>query len=98
LGKYIIPGLFCGVLSAILQTINLGKNQRDLFQINPRNNFTHGGLQMAAVGLSIGFAIASGAINGVIFRQMNKNQKKYYDDLDIYSSGTPLVGVGGADN
>lgn len=53
---------------------------------------------MAAVGLSIGFAIASGAINGVIFRQMNKNQKKYYDDLDIYSSGTPLVGVGGADN
>lgn len=88
--RYILPGLFCGILSAILYAINQG-NDGDyiLFRSDP-NNIGQGALQLAGIGLSIGIGIFAGLIVGLLFKIINNHQyEDQFRDAEIFRPDFP---------
>lgn len=73
--RYILPGLFCGILSAILYAIYQGNDGDYLLNKRPdANNIGQGALQLAGIGLSIGIGIFAGLIVGLLFKIINNHQ------------------------
>jgi hypothetical protein len=90
-GRYIIPGLFCGVLSAILSAVNQGND--DNFVLNrlaDRNHMGQGGYQMVGLALSTAFGIGVGLLLGLLFKLVNRNTaREQFNDGELYRPDFP---------
>lgn len=73
-GRYLIPGLFAGVLSAILSAVNQGNNGNYVLgRLSDRNHMGQGGYQMIGVAFSVAFGLAAGVLLGILFKLVNRN-------------------------
>lgn len=73
--RYIVPGIFCGVLSAILYAINQGNTGDYILKMGANtNNIGQGAMQLAGIGLSIGIGIFAGVIVGIIIKLVNSHK------------------------
>jgi hypothetical protein len=89
LTRFLIPGIFSGILSAILVAINQGSNgpYKSPFWRDPSSQ---GGMQMAGVGLSIATGIVGGLFVAFLYRSMNRNEAiDQFDDTELYRSDFP---------
>ena len=72
--RYLIPGVFCGVLSAIMTAVNQGNDGNYVLnRIGGRSHIGQGGYQMAGVGLALGFGTGAGLLLGLLFKILNRN-------------------------
>lgn len=90
--RYLVPGLFSGVLSAILAAIGQGDDGSYIynrsFDLTPQGQ---GGHQMAGVGLSIAFGVGAGLIIGLLYKLINRNEREdQFNDYEIYRSDLPI--------
>lgn len=89
--RYIVPGIFCGALSAILYAINQGSKGNYTLMFAPNySNIGQGAMQMAGVGLSIAIGIFAGIILGLIFKLSNRHKAEdQFRDAEIFRPDFP---------
>lgn len=89
--RYIIPGFFGGVLSAILYAINQGNSGNYTLRFpSDRTNIQQGGYQMVGVALSLAIGIFAGIILGVVFKIINHHKfEDQFRDAEIFRPDFP---------
>ena len=69
INRFLIPGLLCGILSAIMTAINQGNDGNYVLnRLGDRSRIGQGGYQMSGVGLALGFGTGAGLILGLFSR------------------------------
>lgn len=91
ISRYIVPGFFSGVLSAILAAVNKGNDGQYLYIYGDnRTNIGQGGIQIAGVGIAIAIGIFGGLVLGVVLKLINKNPAyDQFDDAEIFRPDFP---------
>lgn len=89
--RFIIPGLFCGFLSAILMAISQGNDGSYIQQrFAGRSNIGQGGMQLAGIGLSIAIGIVAGILIGLLYKIINRNKAEdQFNDGELYRPDFP---------
>ncbi len=89
--RFVIPGLFCGFLSAILYAIAQGDNGGFILNRFPgRSNIGQGGMQLAGIGLSIAIGIFAGLLIGLLYKLINRNEKNdQFNDAALFRPDFP---------
>lgn len=89
--RYILPGIFCGILSAILYAINQGNDGGYILNFRPdTKNIGQGALQLAGIGLSIGIGLFAGLILGLLFKLINNHLfEDQFRDAEIFRPDFP---------
>lgn len=73
--RFVFPGIFCGLLSAILYAINQGNDGGYVLnRPSDRSNIGQGGMQLAGIGLSIAIGIVGGLLVGLMYKILNRNR------------------------
>lgn len=90
--RFLLPGAFSGILSAILAAIGQGDDGSYVYV--RRFDYTpsiQAGYQMAGVGLAIAFGIGAGLVIGILYKIINRNEKEdQFNDYEIYRSDLPI--------
>lgn len=91
LDRFIFPGIFCGILSAILYAINQGNDGGYVLnRPSDRSNIGQGGMQLAGIGLSIAIGIVGGLLVGLMYKLLNRNSiQDQFNDGEIYRPDFP---------
>lgn len=89
--RFILPGIFCGILSAILYAINQGSHGNYTLMFAPNySNIGQGGMQLAGIGLSIAIGIFGGIIVGLLYKASNRHlAEDQFRDAEIFRPDFP---------
>lgn len=85
--RLIIPGLFSGILSAILIAIDQVSTKVYIKYVpSYRTNVGQGGFQLIGVLLTMGIASVTGLLIGFLYKAINRNETlDQFNDKVIYS-------------
>jgi len=91
INRFLIPGLLCGILSAIMTAINQGNDGNYILnRLGDRSRIGQGGYQMSGVGLALGFGTGAGLILGLLFKIINRNSRDdQFNDGELYRPDFP---------
>lgn len=90
--RFILPGMFSGILSGILYAIQLGSQLPNYTLTIPgeRTNIQQGGYQIAGMALSIAIGIFAGIVSGIVYKFINKNKAEdQFRDHEMFRPDFP---------
>lgn len=88
-----IPGLFSGIISAILAAVNDSANGDYMSNIHPgRTAIGQGAEQLLGIVITVGLAALAGIIVGVMIKLVNKSthREEYFSDFSVFKAPEPL--------
>jgi|LakMenE18May11ns_1017448.scaffolds.fasta_scaffold9939671_1 hypothetical protein len=89
--RFILPGAFSGVVSAVLYAINQGNDGNHILNFpSGRTNIMQGGYQIVGLCLSAAIGIFAGIIAGLMFKVVNHHEKEdQFRDAEIFRPDFP---------
>ncbi len=89
--RYIVPGVFSGVLSAILYAINQGNDGNYILNSKSgQTNIANGAMQLAGIGLSLAIGAVAGIVLGIIIKLANSHKAEdQFRDAEIFRPDFP---------